>query len=88
LLSTLQYLNRQYLSNNGQTETSIQDQKPADIVNDCAAFVKELTDGNDMLIEYLVELCVNIESSILARWFGLQRVVLASLSDDEGISQP
>jgi hypothetical protein len=84
LLSVMHYLDSQYLSRTAGGNISMQDQNPAEVVNDCAALIKSLTEDSNMLIDYIAELCVKVENSILIRSFTLRRVVLASLSGNDG----
>lgn len=56
----------------------------SELVGGCAAFVNAFVSLQPALVDHLSELCVNIETSILARSYGLRKVVLVVLSTDAG----
>jgi hypothetical protein len=62
------------------------DSEASKAIGACAALVQTFVLQNNALLDFLSELCVNIESSVLARSVGLRRAVLVVLSKDDGMS--
>lgn len=85
LLAVLQYIDGEYLGSTSASIIPLEDHQSTEAISNCAALVKEFTAGIDMLEEFLSELCVKVENSILMRSRGLRRTVLAALSHDEGM---
>ena len=77
LSSTLHVLNTQYI---------LPQHRAISIINGCAALVRDLISENHVLVEHLVELCVNIQTSTLVLSLELRRLALVVLCDDEGES--
>lgn len=82
-LAMLNYLNNHYLAGMSRPNDLTQDQRSS-VVGDCAALIKSTVASNRNLTDYLSELCINVEISVLTRSLGLRRLALAVLCDDEG----
>ena len=80
LTATLIYLNSNQLSSSRHAPELEYQSRP--VIGDCAALIKLLVNDNQNLLDYVAELCTEIEKSILVRSSDLRRLVLVVLSDD------
>ncbi|KIV99531.1 uncharacterized protein PV09_08833 [Verruconis gallopava] len=83
LSSTLKYTDSRILDARKRHEEIEELLKSSPSIDCCAALIQAFFTKNEPFKDFLVDLCVNIESSVVIRSFSLRRLVVASISDDE-----
>jgi uncharacterized membrane protein len=87
LLALLTYLDTHVL-HNAQTDSATLADLKITTIGGCAALIKAVINDNAQLLDYLSDLCVNVDTSIFTRSSDLRRLALTVLGADEGAKEP